>query len=280
VIRLLPFVCLAAVLGCAETPPADPAPTPAASTPCEGAIELAGAAFDGHAAAFVWLDASNGTAACYGPAAERRIPASSFKIAHALIALDSGVLDGPESRLEWDPVKYPREDWWPAVWARDHTLQSALEHSVVWYYREVAEMVGPEREQAYLEALGLGNAEVGGNPTSFWLVGPLEISAEEQVVFLQRLWEGSFPVSDEAQRLTRQMITVLDESDRERVLGKTGTGRLAEGSLNWLVGVVDRPEGPAFYAFWIEAPGWIPPQRRLGALADARSELVAVARGD
>jgi beta-lactamase class D len=52
----------------------------------------------------------------------------------------------------------------------------------------VAERLGPEREAAYLEVLGLGNARVGDRPTSFWLEGPLEISAEEEVVFLRRLF--------------------------------------------------------------------------------------------
>jgi beta-lactamase class D len=250
-----------------------PATSTGAASPCAGAVALAGEAFAGHDAAFVWLDPAAGVAACHGPTADRRVPASTFKIPHTLIALDIGILDGPDARLEWDRGKYPREDWWPAEWARDHTLRSALEHSVVWYYREVAELVGPEREREYLEALGLGNAAVGDRPTSFWLGGPLEISVEEQVVFLERLWAGALPVSSEAQRQTRDMVSVLGESNGERVRGKTGTVRTVERALNWLVGVVERPAGPAFYAFWIEADGWMPLQRRLEVLQVARRGL-------
>jgi beta-lactamase class D len=271
--RHVAFAFLSMLAACAAPADTDRQSDENLIRPCADALQLSDAPFHGLHAALVWVDPLTGVRACYGPADERRIPASTFKIPHALIALDSRVLDGPEARLEWDPEKYPREDWWPAEWAQDHTLASALEHSVVWYYREVAELVGPEREQAYLEALGLGNAEVGNNATSFWLTGPLEISAEEQVAFLRRLWDGSLPVSDEAQRQTREMVTVLSESDGERVLGKTGTGRMPDGSINWLVGVVERPQGPAYYAFWIEAAGWIPPQRRLEVLEDARSEL-------
>lgn len=244
-----------------------------AKGPCDGARSVSGAAFAGHAGAIVWFDQAGGASICHGPTTQRRIPASTFKIPHTLVALDAGVLDGPDSRLTWDPEKYPREDWWPEEWASDHTLHSALEHSVVWFYREVAELLGPEREAAYLEALGLGNARVGDRPTSFWLVGPLEISAEEQVVFLRRLWEGTLPVSAEAQRRTREMVTVLRETGGERVLGKTGTARMDRGSLNWLVGVVERPEGPAFYAFWVEEAGWMTPQRRVQVLDDVRAEL-------
>ncbi len=240
---------------------------------CTDAIEISGAAFTDHAAAFVWYDPVAETAACYGAVSERRRPASTFKIPHALIALDSGVIDVQASRLQWDSEKYPRESWWPDIWSREHTLVSALEHSVVWYYREVAEMVGAERERQYLELLDLGNAEVGDNPTSFWLVGPLAISAEEQVVFLNRLWQGSLPTSLEAQRLTREMVSVLAEVNGMQVRGKTGTDRMERGALNWLVGAVERPQGPAFFALWIEAIGWLPTDSRVRLLTNAMHAL-------
>jgi beta-lactamase class D len=255
-----------------RVPLADPAGTGGGGL-CDSARSVTEAAFAGSPAAFVWFDPAGGTSVCHGPTSRRRIPASTFKIAHSLIALDAGILDGPAAGLTWNPEKHPREEWWPAEWAADHTLRSALEHSVVWYYREVAELLGPEREAAYLEALGFGNALVGDRPTSFWLVGPLEISAEEQVLFLRRLWDGTLPVSADAQRRTREMVTVLREVGGERVLGKTGTGRMEQGSLNWLVGVVERPEGLAFYSLWVEAAGWIPPQRRVQVLDDVRAEL-------
>jgi beta-lactamase class D len=100
-------------------------------------------------------------------------------------------------------------------------------------------------------------------------VRPLGISAEEQVVFLRRLWEGS----PGAQRQTRNMVAALTEANGEWVRGKTCTARVEPGSLSWLVGVVERSEGPAFYAFWIEAPGWVLPSRRVRVIDDVRAEL-------
>jgi beta-lactamase class D len=271
--RLLVFLLIPLLAAC--TPRAEPEPLPApAVTPCTGAVQLSDAPFDGRPAAFVWYDPAAGTAACHGPADLRRVPASTFKIPHTLIALDTRVLDGPEAELTWDPEKYPHEPWWPAEWGRDHTLASALEYSVVWYYREVAEMVGPERERDYLQNFDLGNAEVGDNPTSFWLVGPLAISAEEQVRFLQRLWTGDLPASPVARRQTRALVTEFSDAGGERILGKTGTQPSPDRTLNWLVGVVERDEGPAYFAFWIETERWMPPANRLEVLRRARDELV------
>src|SRR3954470_20823852 len=50
----------------------------------------------------------------------RTLPASTFKIPHALIALDTRVVTG-STRMKWDGTN---QDF--AVWQRDHTLDSAI----------------------------------------------------------------------------------------------------------------------------------------------------------
>lgn len=222
------------------------------------------------AAAFVWLDPARDRRVRVHAerAVERRIPASTFKIPHALIALDAGVLDGPDARLEWDPEAYPPDAWWPEAWRRSHTLRSAMEHSVVWYFREVARMLGPEREQHYLELLDYGNRDASANPTSFWLVGPLAVSADEQVDFLRRLWEGTLPVSAEAQATARDIVQVLQERPRFRMRGKTGTVRIEDGMLNWLVGAVEQGDETGYFALWLEGAEWVDASTRV-ALVEA-----------
>jgi beta-lactamase class D len=123
----------------------------------------------------------------------RVTPASTFKIPHALAALDSGVLSGPESSFKYDggPVPFP-------AWRRDHTLASAMRYSVVWYFQKVAAMLGQEREAAYLRKLGYGNADSSSGLTSFWLEGSLLISPDEQERFLVQLYGDALPVSKEA----------------------------------------------------------------------------------
>jgi beta-lactamase class D len=210
-------------------------------------------------------------------AARRRVPASTFKIPHTLIALDSGVL-APDDVLTWDPERYPADDWWPEAWRGDHTLASALEHSVVWFYREVASRVGADREQAYLDAFEFGNRAIGDNPTSFWLVGPLAVSADEQVDFLARLWADDLPASREAMALTRGMVQVLDVGPGWRLLGKTGTLMLQPGALNWLVGAVETDAGTGFFALWAETPAWMPPDTRLALVEAFLADLHVIPR--
>src|SRR6185503_12650700 len=85
-------------------------------------------------------------------AAERWLPASTFKIPNALIALETGAIDPERSQMKWDGKDRGR----PAV-NRDQDLQSAIRDSVLWYFQEVARRVGPARMGKLVRAFGYGN---------------------------------------------------------------------------------------------------------------------------
>ena len=93
----------------------------------------------------------------------RVTPASTFKVPHALAALDSGAIDGADTTSKYNgaPVAYES-------WRRDHTLASAMRNSVVWYFQRLAELLGPAREREYLRRFDYGNApDVTRNVTTF-----------------------------------------------------------------------------------------------------------------
>ena len=52
-------------------------------------------------------------------------PQSTFKIPHALAALDAGVISNADSSFAYDGTPYPFE-----AWRRDHTLTTAMRFSV------------------------------------------------------------------------------------------------------------------------------------------------------
>jgi beta-lactamase class D len=267
-LRLLLILLLAA--GACTGPDPQPA-TADTAPPCEPAA--ASRALDAYTAgAFAWLSPA-GEVACAGSAAERHVPASTFKIPHTLIAIDAGVLDGLDEVIRYDPARDPAQAWWPEPWARDHTLAGALEHSVVWFYQEVARRVGIEREREYLRALAFGNEEVGDDVQTFWLDGPLAISAEEQARFMMRLWTDDLPLAPDAQAATRELVSVLRDEPGERIRGKTGTARLPDGARNWLVGTVESERDTTFFALWVDGDAWLPTSTRLALLDSLRAEL-------
>lgn len=127
-------------------------------------------------------------------------PASTFKIPHALAALDAGVVD-PTEVFPYDGRPLPYESW-----RREQTLATAIHQSVVWYFQKLARRLGTERERAYLVKLDYGNADPSSGLETFWLYQSLQISPDEQGRFLQRLYEDALPVTRRAQRVVRDLL--------------------------------------------------------------------------
>ncbi|MBC8095402.1 MAG: class D beta-lactamase [Akkermansiaceae bacterium] len=178
--------------------------------------------------------------------AERFSPCSTFKIANSLIALDTGVVTGPEFSLKWDGVAHPI-----APWNQDHTLRSAMSNSVLWFYQEIARRIGPIRMADHVLRFNYGNGDTSGGITNFWLESTLLISADEQVAFLRRLWTDSLPVSKAAQRTTRELMELGRSQDGRTFFGKTGTGGDAKADiarLGWFVGCVTKGERTFLFA--------------------------------
>ena len=118
-----------------------------------------------------------------GNECERRtLPASTFKIPHALIALQTGVV-AESTVMAWDGAK---KDF--PTWERDHTLDSAIKWSVVWFFQRAAAAIGRERELQQLKAFDYGSHSFSREVDRFWLNGDLTISPREQVAFLQKMY--------------------------------------------------------------------------------------------
>jgi beta-lactamase class D len=181
--------------------------------------------------------------------ATRLPPASTFKIPHALVALETGVVT-PDTVERWDGARHPQQP----LWDRDHTIVSAMRPSVLWFFQRIAPRVGAERMHGWLERMHYGNADTSGDVTLYWVNGRLRVSPDEQVAFLRQFYAGTLPISKERQRLIRDALnqergTVenargvhkldADWPESVRLNSKTGATRTQSGeSVSWLVGAL------------------------------------------
>lgn len=165
-------------------------------------------------------------------AAERFYPASTFKIFNSLIALGEGVLkDADEVFYRYDGAPVYLESW-----KADASLRSAIKISQLPTYKQLARKIGLERMQANIKKLHYGNEIIGSKIDSFWLEGPLKISALEQVKLLTKLAQCSLPYPQKAQQQVCD-ITVLKQTDACTLHGKTGwaTDNI-KTPVGWFVG--------------------------------------------
>ncbi len=171
--------------------------------------------------------------------AEKRFyPASTFKIYNSLIALSEGVVKDAGEVF----YHYSGEPVFLESWKADASLRSAIKLSQVPAYKELARRIGLERMQNNINKLHFGNQKLGNKIDSFWLEGPLKISALEQVQLLTKLAQHKLPFSEETQAQVCD-ITVLQKAPAYTLHGKTG----------WATDNIKTPVG--WFVGWVEAKG-------------------------
>ncbi|HEX8476137.1 MAG TPA: class D beta-lactamase [Pyrinomonadaceae bacterium] len=191
---------------------------------------------------------------------QRFSPYSTFKIPNSLIGLETGVIKDADFVIPWNRTKYPPDDWVsePFInWKRDHNLRTAMQHSVVWYYKELALRVGAARMKKHLAQLEYGNADASGGLDKFWLNSSLRISPEEQIEFLKKFYRDELPFSKRSMRIVKEII-VREETPAYRLSGKTGGGPAGNGrSLGWFVGYVETGGKVYFFATNLEGANYM-----------------------
>lgn len=174
-------------------------------------------------------------------------PASTYKIPHALIALETGVVT-TDSVEKWDGRKYERQ----AKWNQDHTVISALRPSVLWVFQRIAPRVGAARAAQWLERFDYGNRDVSGPIEQYWVNGRLKISAPQQVAFLTKFFRGTLPVQkpyiDAVREGLRQQTGTVENAlgvhglkgdwRGTTLLAKTGATNTDAYRVSWLVGLL------------------------------------------
>jgi beta-lactamase class D len=163
----------------------------------------------------------------------RYVPASTFKIANSLIGLATGVVDNVDQVLPYGggPTRRPE-------WAQDMSLRDAIRVSNVPVYQGLARRIGIERMRTGLRAFEYGNMDPGTVVDTFWLDGPLNISAYEQTVFLDKLVQDSLPAPKAAMAAVR---AILRQEGSSELYAKTGWGAPpGAGDIGWWVGWVKK----------------------------------------
>jgi beta-lactamase class D len=169
-------------------------------------------------------------------------PASTFKIPNTLIALESGIAT-LETVFSWNGEKRTY-----SIWEKDMTIKDAFQVSVVPVYQEIARRVGVEKMKYYTQLLNYADLDINDeNIDKFWLEGKSSITQYQQVYFLQKLYNLQFPVSENAMRLTKE-IMLYETKNNYKISGKTGWAVRQNESVTWFVGYIETNNNVYFFA--------------------------------
>lgn len=184
---------------------------------------------------FVLLDPRTGqpTGNNKARASTRFVPASTFKIVNSLIGLTVGVVKDVDEILDYGGKPQPVKEW-----ERNMSLRDAMAMSNVAIFQTLARRIGLNRMATLVTNFGYGNASIGVVVDRFWLDGPLEISALEQVAFLEKLLNDRLPVSEAAQAQTEEIL-LRERGEGWGLWAKSGWQNYPNQGVGWWVGWVN-----------------------------------------
>jgi beta-lactamase class D len=181
--------------------------------------------------------------------AERRfVPASTFKIANTVIALETGVVKDENEIIPYGGQPQPFK-----TWEKDMSMREATALSAVPIYQELARRIRLERYREWLARLDFGNRQTGTIVDTFWLDGPLEISAVEEARFVTRLAQQKLDASIRSQSIARDIIR-LESRDGKILYGKTGWRFSSAPNLGWWTGWVEQNGKISAFSLNIDMP--------------------------
>ena len=191
-------------------------------------------------------------------------PASTFKVPHALIALQAGVVT-PETVVKYDGTARDFE-----TWRRDHTIDSAIKWSVYPFFQHTARLIGRQRMKQQLAALGYAADSFEGELTTFWNTSDFRVTPLEQVAFLRRLVAGKLPIEARHVATVRQALRMpaghitnaagthafaIDWPRDAVVYAKTENTTVDGERVSWLIGWVSGGGGDTVFAGRTRAKG-------------------------
>lgn len=167
---------------------------------------------------------------------QRFLPASTFKIFNSLVALETATAQDETLLIPWDSIRRGPQ------WDKSMTMKEAFKTSNIGYYQELARRIGAQDMQHFLDTVKYGNMKMGKHVDSFWVDNSLQISADEQVGFLKRLYFEQLPFTLRTQTIVRSIMLQQDSADN-KLYYKTGWGHLPNGKdILWVVGFLEHSE--------------------------------------
>lgn len=173
--------------------------------------------------------------------AERFSPCSTFKIPLALMAYDKGVIND-ETQFKWDNVERERPEL-----NQEQNPESWIKNSVVWVSQQITAQLGMPTIGSYLKDFAYGNGNFSGGLESAWLTRSpvfknakptLKISADEQRIFLTRMWQSKLKISPAALSSVKKITFIEESPNGFKLHGKTGSGFVGAKNnlrLGWFV---------------------------------------------
>ncbi|MBE8719722.1 class D beta-lactamase [Sphingobacterium pedocola] len=171
------------------------------------------------------------------------LPASTFKIPNAIVALETSIISSDSTVIKWNGEKRAFESW-----EKDLTFREAFQASCVPCFQEIARNIGVENMKNYLNKLHYPTMDVRNETLdNFWLYGNSRITQMEQIDFLQRFYTKKLPILTSTRNKMLKLFQIERTTDYT-LNGKTGWSYNEKDNNGWFVGFFEKGERVYYFA--------------------------------
>ena len=180
------------------------------------------------------------------------LPATTFNMVNALIALETGVATNDSTIIPWDGIKTNNE-----LLNKDLMLSEIFKLNSTAHFSTLAKTIGPNYMRKYLDSIKIGNykavtddtATFNKNIDQFWLNNNLKVKPDEMLGFVKKLY---FSQLRGFQKRSHQIVTKMmlqEKLDTTFSLSyKTGIGvSYNNQQVSWVAGWVEENHHPYFF---------------------------------
>ncbi len=159
-------------------------------------------------------------------------PASTFKIANAIVGLENKVITDENFILPWDSIIRSNP-----LWNQTQNLNSAFKNSTVWYFQEIAKRIGPERMTVGLQKIKYCDStfKIKNDIDKFWLNGNLKKNLIGQIQFINLLSAKKLNIGMKTYK-TLETIMASDTISNSFIYSKTGWAVDGTEDIGWFIG--------------------------------------------
>ena len=178
---------------------------------------------------------------------EQFIPAGTFDIMCSLIGLQTRLIKHKNFIIVWNGKKSLIPSW-----NQNHTLETALQNSVRWYFQKLSKRIGQPRIKKYIIENNYGNMDISGGDRAFWHASNLRISPEQQIDFVRRLKKNNLTFSNRYIRLVKRIL-IFEKKKYYIMVAKPGRGFQDGKAIGWFIGYIQKKDDTIYFATNIES---------------------------
>jgi beta-lactamase class D len=175
--------------------------------------------------------------------------AATFNLVTALIALERGIAPSEDMVLRGVGANSTNP-----VWQKDMNMVEAFRTNNPFYFAELANKIGRTEMQKWVDTLRYGTKTLGEDFINAASNGTMQISLDEQVGLLKRLYFNQLPCTERTQRILRTLLDKKEKVNKYAVYKQSNSYGDSLTNKQWLIGIVeDSTAHPYFFAGQIES---------------------------